>query len=637
MSAAKLERLLNLTALLLETARPLSAQEIRERLGAYPVELESFRRAFERDKDDLRAMGVPLEVAEVPGRGPGGGGLSHPQGPLPPRPRADARRAGGPAHGRPVVRLDGLSAREGLLKLGGLVGDADDLGLEVGLAGRPAPGPLFGAIAARVPVRFTYKDEVRTVDPYRLDPAGPLVPERHDHARRGAALPARPLRERHRDAGRPPLRLAAVHQRAGRPAGVAAGRRRAGGGQGPGGRAQAPWIVHHRGQVVEERPDGSVVVTMAVTSRENFRSFVLTFLDHAEVLAPPTCGPRSCAGWRARSHDGAERARDRLRARTSAPDRVARLLAVIPWIAAQHGPTLDEVCARFGVTRRKLEEDLTIHAGRGAALHPRHADRGHDRGRPGLAAVRRRVRQAAAPHPEQAVALVAAGTASQGLPGGDSQGPLATALAKLAGVLGLEPGETLSVALGDTRPGVLEPCAGPWPSTVARVLDYYAAGTSAAPATSTRRCSPTRASGTCGWCHSAADHRLPGRPHRRGGGAGGDLRPAATAAGTWTCSTTARDPPCHARRGGVRDGWRRRTRWTRWSPRPRAGCRIRLPVTATPWLERLLVRLGRDARWWRPTTRAWPARLRRRPHPSDVTRRVTPERRARARPPPRRA
>jgi predicted DNA-binding transcriptional regulator YafY len=54
-------------------------------------------------------------------------------------------------------------------------------------------------------------------------------------------------------------------------------------------RAQAPWIVQHLGPgaVAEERPDGSVVVTMTVSNRDSFRSFVLTFLDHAEVLAPP--------------------------------------------------------------------------------------------------------------------------------------------------------------------------------------------------------------------------------------------------------------------------------------------------------------------------------------------------------------
>ena len=39
--------------------------------------------------------------------------------------------------------------------------------------------------------------------------------------------------------------------------------------------------------MVERRDDGSVVVRMAVTNREAFRSFVLGLLDHAEVLAPP--------------------------------------------------------------------------------------------------------------------------------------------------------------------------------------------------------------------------------------------------------------------------------------------------------------------------------------------------------------
>ena len=38
--------------------------------------------------------------------------------------------------------------------------------------------------------------------------------------------------------------------------------------------------------MAEERADGSVVVTLAVTNRDGFRSFVLDFLDHAEVLEP---------------------------------------------------------------------------------------------------------------------------------------------------------------------------------------------------------------------------------------------------------------------------------------------------------------------------------------------------------------
>ena len=37
----------------------------------------------------------------------------------------------------------------------------------------------------------------------------------------------------------------------------------------------------------DRRPDGAVVVALPVTNREAFRSFVLGFLDHAEVLGPP--------------------------------------------------------------------------------------------------------------------------------------------------------------------------------------------------------------------------------------------------------------------------------------------------------------------------------------------------------------
>ena len=62
----KLERLLNLTAALLHTPRPLSASELRARMaGAYSEDLTAFRRMFERDKSDLRAIGVPIEVTTL--------------------------------------------------------------------------------------------------------------------------------------------------------------------------------------------------------------------------------------------------------------------------------------------------------------------------------------------------------------------------------------------------------------------------------------------------------------------------------------------------------------------------------------------------------------------------------------------
>ncbi len=51
----------------------------------------------------------------------------------------------------------------------------------------------------------------------------------------------------------------------------------------------AAWAIQHVGpdHVVEEEPDGAVVVELPVTNRAAFRSFVLSFLEHAEILSPP--------------------------------------------------------------------------------------------------------------------------------------------------------------------------------------------------------------------------------------------------------------------------------------------------------------------------------------------------------------
>jgi len=59
----RIERLVNLIAALLETRRPLTADEIRNEVAGYGgTSLEAFRRSFERDKETLREMGVPLEI-----------------------------------------------------------------------------------------------------------------------------------------------------------------------------------------------------------------------------------------------------------------------------------------------------------------------------------------------------------------------------------------------------------------------------------------------------------------------------------------------------------------------------------------------------------------------------------------------
>ncbi len=62
---------MNLISALLSTERPLSRHQIRERIpGAYAESDESFRRTFERDKDELRALGLPISVERIPGSYP---------------------------------------------------------------------------------------------------------------------------------------------------------------------------------------------------------------------------------------------------------------------------------------------------------------------------------------------------------------------------------------------------------------------------------------------------------------------------------------------------------------------------------------------------------------------------------------
>ncbi|WP_462417543.1 helix-turn-helix transcriptional regulator [Kytococcus sp. Marseille-QA3725] len=62
----KTERLLNLLLALLNTRRPLTKAEIRRLMPEYQEgTAEAFDRTFERDKNDLRALGVPITTGPV--------------------------------------------------------------------------------------------------------------------------------------------------------------------------------------------------------------------------------------------------------------------------------------------------------------------------------------------------------------------------------------------------------------------------------------------------------------------------------------------------------------------------------------------------------------------------------------------
>ena len=61
----KTERLLNLTLALLATKRPMTKAEIFDQIPGYSGSPESMERMFERDKDELRVLGVAVEVLPI--------------------------------------------------------------------------------------------------------------------------------------------------------------------------------------------------------------------------------------------------------------------------------------------------------------------------------------------------------------------------------------------------------------------------------------------------------------------------------------------------------------------------------------------------------------------------------------------
>jgi proteasome accessory factor B len=62
MAQRRTERLLNLVICLLSTRRYLTKEEIRASVEGYSEGQDAFERAFERDKEELRELGIPLEI-----------------------------------------------------------------------------------------------------------------------------------------------------------------------------------------------------------------------------------------------------------------------------------------------------------------------------------------------------------------------------------------------------------------------------------------------------------------------------------------------------------------------------------------------------------------------------------------------
>ena len=166
-----IERLLNLLAFLLTTGRPVSADEIRSTVAGYDQDNdEAFRRMFERDKDLLRNMGIPLElrptdVWEVEY----GYVVPRDEYELPDPGLTDEERAALWLSAQ-VVRLGGQpSGPEALLKLGGgaMSGAGEPLAADLGRSAASL-AVVFQAVTERRVLRFAYRSRARVVHPYGL-------------------------------------------------------------------------------------------------------------------------------------------------------------------------------------------------------------------------------------------------------------------------------------------------------------------------------------------------------------------------------------------------------------------------------------------------------------------------------------
>lgn len=277
-----------------------------------------------------------------------------------------------------------------------------------------------------------------------------------------------------------------------------------------------------------------------------------------------------------------------------------RLLAMVPWIAAQDGPTLSEVCARFDLTPKELAADLDVMWLVG--LPPYTPDALIDVVQEGERVWIHFAEVFEAPQrltPEQAVALLTAGTSVLALPGADPQGPLARGVAKLAGVLGIDTDQVLDIDLGPGGAEVLDVLRAGTTQHRRVHLDYYSYGRDAR---TERDVDPylihaqDGALYLLGFCHRAnADRRF--RVDRIASAA---LLETEFATTTAPAAMTLFEPDADDPR--VVLDLQTSALWvTDAYPvedvehLPNGHARVRLAVAAEAWLERLLVSLGPQA------------------------------------------
>jgi proteasome accessory factor C len=287
--------------------------------------------------------------------------------------------------------------------------------------------------------------------------------------------------------------------------------------------------------------------------------------------------------------------------RVSADDRLRRLLALVPWVAAHDGPTVQEVCTRFGCTEQELVEDLDLLFLCG--LYPYTPDVLIETD---IADGRVWIRYAeyfSRPlrlTPDEGLALVAKARTLLAVPGSDRSGPLARGLARLARVVGVDPEEALEIEINPVAPEVIDLMRRAVSEHRQVEMEYYSFGRDSAASRVIDPYSVFAASGqwyVSAFCHTVDDERM-FRLDRVRDATALDTTFAAPAV---TPDLTVYEPQTGDPR--VELDLEPGARWVieqypveAVEERPGGGWRVRLVASERAWLERLLLRLGTDAR-----------------------------------------
>jgi predicted DNA-binding transcriptional regulator YafY len=294
--ADRVERLTNLLALLLETVEPLSLVQIAGELGSqYPDSHSARRASFERDKAALREIGVPIEQEIVAGGPYAGqtrywidrdryelGGLELDDDEMRALQVAMAATRPGSASGQEALWKLGAGLLDSVAPVAAIVPDV------------PGLPTLRDALSTRVSVAFGYRGVDRTVDPWGLllrDGFWYLIGFDHERADRRTYRIDRIESVVEVVAGSSFERPAGFDPRAAfpdDPKAIGADART------PDARVRIDAVragaaVRELGdeRVAVRHDDGAVDVDVPCANVAAFRSWVLGYLDHAEVLAPP--------------------------------------------------------------------------------------------------------------------------------------------------------------------------------------------------------------------------------------------------------------------------------------------------------------------------------------------------------------